>query len=361
MSDKPPVVIAMSGGVDSSVAAGLLVEQGYPVTGIMLRLWSEPGSESENRCCTPDDVIQARRVAARLGIPFYVMDVRDIFRQRVVQYFLDGYVSSRTPNPCVACNRLVRWGVLLDQVRAAGAEYLATGHYARVRKGLHGKVELLRGLDLRKDQSYVLSMLDQQQISHTLFPLGERSKGEVRQIARRFGLIVAEKSESQDLCFLGQQDYRDFLIHHAPDAVRPGPILDRQGNVLGTHQGLAFYTIGQRKGIGISASEPLYVLAKEPERNVLLVGTSAELGQDRILVSDFNWIAGEPPGQSFNALVKIRYQADLVQATIKILENKDVQVCAERRLRDITPGQIAALYHNDSVLGGGIIRRGGGN
>jgi tRNA-uridine 2-sulfurtransferase len=355
MTDLPLVAVAMSGGVDSSVAAALLVEQGYPVVGMMLRLWSEPGMEGENRCCTPDSVSEARRISARLGFPFYALDARDLFHQRVVQSFLDGYSSGKTPNPCIVCNLYVKWGFLLEKARSLGAQYLATGHYARLARGEDGKVILKRGLDGQKDQSYFLSMLDQDQLSHTLFPLGEYQKNQVREIAQRFELEVASKADSQDLCFLGNQDYRQFLARHAPQVNRPGPIVNSRGEAVGIHQGLAFYTIGQRKGLETGSPDPVYVLSKDYQNNRLVVGKEAELGQRELYAENMNWIAGDPPEGPLHLQAKIRYRAKLAQVTVTPLENGRAQAIFDDCQRDITPGQYVVFYNNDIVLGGGMI------
>ncbi|TLN20910.1 tRNA 2-thiouridine(34) synthase MnmA, partial [bacterium] len=258
MDKKPSVVVAMSGGVDSSVAAALLVSQGYPVTGVMLRLWSEPGCEDSNRCCTPDAMAQARRVAAMIGIPFYALDVQQRFRDEVVESFIEGYSAGITPNPCLVCNRQIRWGFMLNQALAMGAEFMATGHYARVEREAAGPVRLMRALDPKKDQSYVLSGLSQEQLAHSMFPLGGMEKSAVRELARKFALPVAERADSQDLCFLAGGNYREFLARVGGRDLPRGPIVNRQGKVLGEHQGLAGYTIGQRKGLGIAAPDPLY-------------------------------------------------------------------------------------------------------
>ena len=293
----------MSGGVDSSVAAALLVEQGYHVIGMMLRLWSEPGTEDENRCCTPDAMALARRMAAKLGVPFYAVDVQERFREVVVQSFIDGYVRGVTPNPCTSCNRQIRWGFLMDRARAFGADYMATGHYARLRsEGEH--IHLLRGMDPAKDQSYVLSVLTQEKLKHTLFPIGEYPKPQVRELARQFDLPVADRADSQDLCFLANHDYRGFLARHAPQSVQPGKIVTTTGDVIGEHQGLAFYTIGQRKGLGIAAPDPLYVIKKDLQANILVVGPEADLGQRELNAAEMNWIAGEPPQRPFECRQK---------------------------------------------------------
>lgn len=346
----------MSGGVDSSVAAALLAEQGYAVIGMMLRLWSEPGKETANRCCTPDDVALARRVAGRLGIPFYVMDVRRPFYAEVVQPFLASHQQGLTPNPCIRCNQHIRWGRLMRQAQALGADYMATGHYARLQRRPDGRMALMRALDEHKDQSYVLSILSQEQLAHSLFPLGELRKEEVRELAQRYGLEVSRKPDSQDLCFLAGGDYRAFLERHTPDVVRPGAIVNRQGKLLGEHRGLAFYTIGQRKGLGIAGANPLYVLEKDLASNTLVVGEENELGKHEMVVTGFNWISDEAPEQPLKAEVKIRYKATPAPATILRLDGNDVRVRFDRPLRDITPGQRAVVYGGEVVLGGGMIQ-----
>lgn len=355
MSEKPLVVVAMSGGVDSSVAAAILQEQGYQVIGMMLRLWSEPGKEESNRCCTPDAMFQARRVAARLNIPFYAVDVRDRFREVVVQHFLDGYSAGVTPNPCLVCNREIRWGFLYDQARALGAEYMATGHYARLLSGTDGQVQLLRGLDVNKDQSYVLSSISQEKLRHSLFPIGELQKSEVREIARRLALAPAERPDSQDLCFLAGQDYREFLGRVAPETLKPGPIMNAAGQMIGQHQGLALYTIGQRKSLGLASSEPLYVLEKDPQNNELRVGEASALGRSQLYAVDLNWVSGRLPEFPFEAGVKIRYKAKEVPARVELLHQDRVMVQFGQPLRDITPGQRVAFYSQELCLGGGTI------
>lgn len=353
---KPTVAVAMSGGVDSSVAAALLVEQGYEVIGIMLRLWSEPGQEDSNRCCTPDAMAQARRVAAKLGIPFYALNAQKPFYETVVQNFIEGYLSGQTPNPCTVCNRWIRWDYLLNFALDLGAQYLATGHYARlVDSG--GRIRLLRGVDSQKDQSYVLSVLTQAQLQRTILPLGALTKPEVREIARRFGLSAAERQDSQDLCFLAGQDYRSFLMRHAPQTEHPGKILDTKGNVLGQHHGLAFYTIGQRKGLGLASSRPMYVIEKRPDDNLLVVGYAEEMGFNTLVADQVSWISGEIPGRAFRAEVKIRYKAAFAPAEVHVMDEDHIRVEFDHCLRDITPGQRAVIYVGDEVLGGGRILR----
>ncbi len=349
------VVVAMSGGVDSSVTAGLLVAQGYDVTGIMLRLWSEPGAGKDNRCCTPDAMALARRVAAHLGIPFYPVGVQDVFKEQVVSSFIQGYVDGVTPNPCMVCNREIRWGILYERAMLLGADYLATGHYARILGSDDGERQLLRGVDLNKDQSYVLSVLSQEKLRHTLFPLGEYIKPQVRQVAREMDLPVADRAESQDLCFLADGDYHRFLAEHSPGTVAPGVIEDRSGRVLGEHRGLAFYTIGQRKGLGVYGPEPYYVLEKDRQNNRLVIGLEGELGRKELTAKQVNWVSGRPPEQAFRAQVKIRYKAREAWGWVEPLENERMRVQFDENLRDITPGQAAVVYNGDICLGGGII------
>ncbi len=351
------VVVAMSGGVDSSVAAALLVEQGYEVIGMMMRLWSEPGSgpaAPANRCCTPDQMADARRIANMLNIPFYVVDVQSHFRQTIVQFFIDQHALGRTPNPCIECNRQIRFTYLLEQARALDADYLATGHYARIRHGDDG-YQLLQGLDSHKDQSYVLHMLQQEHLAHVLFPIGEYTKPQVRELAEKFGLPVASKSESQDLCFLGDGDYRRFLTEHSEKAAQPGPILTEDGRELGRHNGLAFYTIGQRKGLGISTPEPVFVLHKDIARNALVVGPRTALGQQTMEVGQVSWVAGSPPLLHTPLHVKIRYKAKPVAAELVETDLGRVRVQFSEPVFGMTPGQGAVFYDGDICLGGGII------
>jgi len=349
------VVVAMSGGVDSSVAAALLQQHGYEVIGMMLRLWSEPGREASNRCCTPAAMSVARRVAGQLGIPFYAVNAQESFRNVVVQYFLDGYSNGQTPNPCLACNRQIRWDFLLGRALALGADYMATGHYVRLVRNENEPVRLFEAVDGNKDQSYVLHVLNQEKLRHALFPLGDLTKPEVRQIAADLKLPAATSKESQDLCFLAGQDYRDFLQRYTPQLAQPGPILNRAGNELGVHDGLVNYTIGQRKGLGITAAEPLYVLGKDQSRNALIVGIADELGSRELLTELVNWLAGIAPTKVFDADVKIRYSSKKASARVTPFPNGHAHVEFIDPARDITPGQAAVIYANGEVLGGGLI------
>ena len=353
------VVVAMSGGVDSSVAAALMVRAGYDVVGMMMRLWTDDalGGAEHNRCCTPEQMSDARRIADKLGIPFYVLDTKDIFRSTVVQYFIDQHRDGYTPNPCLACNRHIRFDWLLNNALALDADYLATGHYARISPGQNGGWKLRSGLDAEKDQSYVLSVMGQSQLARVKFPVGEYHKYEVRALAEELGLNVAGKKDSQDLCFLGNSDYRDFLRLHAPDVMAPGQIVNSDGELLGEHQGLANYTIGQRKGLGISSSQPLYVLAMNPYKNALVVGSRDQLGRDQLTAEHVNWVSGGAPADHFRADVKIRYRAKAQPATIQVGDQQTLSVKFDEPQRDITPGQAAVIYQGDNCLGGGVIAK----
>ena len=360
----------MSGGVDSSTTAALLVERGYNVIGMMMRLWSE-GSEggdddnrfASNRCCSPEAVADARGVCQNLGIPFYLLNFEAAFKTHVVDFFLDGYARAITPNPCLQCNRMVKFGALLDKARALGADYLATGHYARVR-ARDGAFELLKGVDPKKDQSYALHILSQEQLARAMFPLGEFTKEETREMARRFGLHVAEKHESQDLCFIADGEYRNFLRRNIPNALKPGDIVDPRGNVIGRHQGLPLYTIGQRKGLGLAVGEPLFVLALDPARNTLVVGREEELGRRELIANAVNWISAHPPQAEIRVTAKIRYRA--TEAAASVYPESDsssvpagtataARVVFDQPLRDIAPGQAVVFYDGAVCLGGGII------
>ncbi|HEU5344286.1 MAG TPA: tRNA 2-thiouridine(34) synthase MnmA [Ktedonobacterales bacterium] len=365
------VVVGMSGGVDSSVAAALLKEQGYDVIGIMLRLWSEPpvigddGVEvvAENKCCSLESVNDARRVAAALDIPFYVINVEQPFQRTIVDFFFDEYAAGRTPNPCLRCNRHIRFTLLLERALALGAEYLATGHYARVDDDpATGQRRLRQGVDAAKDQSYMLHVLSQNQLRHALFPLGEYTKPQVRALAAERGLPVATKAESQEICFVAANDYRGFMRRYAETtgraAPRPGPILDAAGKQVGQHQGLAYYTVGQRKGLGVTAREPLHVLRLDPAQNAVVVGSAAELARDAFTVRQTTWTSDSAPSAPFTAQVKLRYKAPLVGATITPLAEGRAEVRLDAPARAITPGQAAVFYggaEGDEALGGGLI------
>ncbi len=381
------IVVAMSGGVDSSVAAALLKEEGHEVIGMMLRLWSEPGVLEdngvervvENKCCSLEAVDDARRVARKLDIPFYLINVEQEFKEKVVDFFYQEYVGGRTPNPCLTCNRYVRFTLLLNRALALDADYLATGHYVRVdTHPLTGKRRLRRGIDREKDQSYVLHVLNQEQLAHACFPLGAYTKPQVRVMAAERGLAVATKAESQEICFVAQNDYRGFIDRYAATLAerepvgiglasrsnrtiqlpKPGPIYDLSGKSLGRHRGLAYYTIGQRKGLGLSSPEPLHVLKIDAAQNALIVGPTEALEKTSCVVGKMHYTCGEIPREPFKALARIRYKAPEQEAVITPLDEQRAHVTFLRPQRAITPGQAAVFYggeDGDEVLCGGII------
>lgn len=354
MTTRGPVVMAMSGGVDSSVAAALLRQAGYEVIGIMLRLWADCGPQA-NRCCAPDAVSAARYVAAQIGIPFYVRDYREAFRHAVVDYFVATYAGGRTPTPCVVCNEHIRFGLLLDEALTLGAGHMATGHYARILRTTSGEYQLLRGVDQTKDQSYVLHRLTQAHLEHTLFPLGSYTKTEVRRMAAQLGLRVSNRPDSQDLCFVGDGDYRAFIARHLPEAVQPGPMLDTAGRQIGRHRGLSHYTIGQRKGLGITRARPTYVVELDAARNAVVVGSLDELGRDELIAGQVNYIAGRAPVSPMRVTARIRYKAVDTPAILTGRDQRRVHLKFEHPLRDISPGQAAVCYDGEVVLGGGFI------
>jgi tRNA-specific 2-thiouridylase len=326
----------------------------------MMRLWAEMGAGegSTNKCCSLESVHDARRVADELGIPFYLINVEQPFKQHVVDFFVDGYSQGVTPNPCLECNRHIRFDYLLNYARRMGADYLATGHYARLDRGAGGKIHLLKGVDEGKDQSYVLSVLGQAELEDVLFPIGDYPKAEVRRIAAARGLPVASKHDSMDLCFVFDDDYRRFLQDWAAEAMRPGPIRDRSGRIYGQHGGLPGYTVGQRKGLGISgAAEPLFVVELDHAGNALIVGTAAELGRTEMVVERVTWTLDVPPPTGTELTCKIRYKAEPVACSLHPEDEDTVYVRFSRPLRDITPGQGAVFYAGDHCLGGGIIAR----
>jgi tRNA-specific 2-thiouridylase len=355
MSVERRIAVAMSGGVDSSVAALLLKEQGASIFGVMLRLWS-PGETNENRCCSPKDMESARRIAHQLEIPFYTYGIQDTFKKQVVDPFINGYAQGITPNPCIRCNHSIRWGALLDYVKGLGATHLATGHYAQILQR-NGRRVLARARDREKDQSYILSILNPHQLSQTLFPLGVYLKSEVRQIAADNGFSVADRPDSQDLCFTGASDYYTFLQEYGHLSQTSGAILSESGKTLGTHDGLARFTIGQRKGIGISDTNPLYVLKKDAENNTLVVGPRDSLLRSVFEVAELNWAESTLPEKPINVLVQVRYKSPVFKGHIQPRSNSDrFRVTLSEPAPSITPGQLAAFYQDSVCLGGGIIQ-----
>jgi len=351
------VVVGMSGGVDSSTAAALLMRQGCEVVGVTLRFpLLRPGGGSARRCCSAASIEDARRVAARLGIRFAVLDYEEVFTRAVIEYFFESYLRSRTPNPCVECNRVVKFGRLLDFARTLGADRLATGHYARAsREPASGRQLLRKGADRERDQSYFLYALSQEQLAAARFPLGGMTKEQTRALARSFGLPVSEKPGSQDVCFLGGGDYRSLLAERYPESLREGRIVDARGRVLGAHRGIARFTVGQRKSLGIATGAPMYVLALHPATRTVVVGTKEELLRDRLTVGGINWIAFETPPDSLEAEVKIRYRQPEQPATVRVLSPGRAEVRFHSPQPAAAPGQSAVFYRGDVVLGGGII------
>ncbi len=352
------VAVAMSGGVDSSVAAALLKEKGYQVSGVTMKIWDGEATARDGTrpsCYGPDeeeDIEDARKVSQILGIPFYTFDLRQEYKTEVLDYFCHEYQSGRTPNPCLRCNRTVKFGALRKKTQDSGGEfdYFATGHYARVEYDESRHRHLLKkGRDSSKDQSYFISSLSQEQLGRSLFPIGNHAKEEVRKMAGDFGLVVNNKPESQDFIAGG---YRSII-----GAAPPGPILNKQGNILGEHQGIPFYTIGQRKGLGIAYKEPLYVIDIDPEKNAIIVGTKEEVYQDELIASGLNWIAIEKLEQPLKVKARIRNVHQEAEATVTPIENDMIYVKFERPQLAITPGQAVVFYQGDVVVGSGTIER----
>lgn len=347
----------MSGGVDSSATAALLLEQGYDVVGITLKLWPQDCvNRAEDKCCGPQAVTDARAVCHKLGVPYYLIDEAADFQKHVIQYFADEYKAGRTPNPCVMCNQNLKFGRLIDRANQLGAEFIATGHFARLERQ-NGRVLLKRGRDLRKDQSYFLFSLRQDQLARAMFPLGERTKGETRDVARHCNLKTADKEESMEICFVPDNDYGGFLQQANLVQKHRGEIVDVQGRVLGHHDGIEFYTIGQRRGLGISSPQPLYVIELDAARNGVIVGDDSALARDEFMVDRCNWIPFLEPPSSFEATAKIRYNHPGTPATVLPLTDGRARVKLHVPQRAITPGQAAVFYQDDLVVGGGWITR----
>ncbi len=353
------VIVGLSGGVDSSTAAALLLEQGYEVIGITLKLWPQDCvSRAEDKCCGPQAVADARAVCHRLGIPFYLVDEAAEFQQHVIRYFAEEYRAGRTPNPCVLCNEKLKFGTLLERARKLGADYVATGHYARLEQDpTTGRHLLKRGCDPRRDQSYFLFSLRQEQLACSLFPLGDLLKSETRAVAREHALKTAQKEESMEICFVPDNDYGGFLKQAGLVAPHRGEVVDRAGRVLGEHEGIEFYTIGQRRGLRLAAPGPWYVVDLDPARNRVVVGPAPELLRAECRLERCNWIAFAEPPAEFPATAKVRYNHPGTPATVLPRADGTALVRFHEPQRAITPGQACVLCDGDTVLGGGWIAR----
>ena len=352
------IVVAMSGGVDSSVAAALLKEQGHEVVGVTMQIWPEEEREVEERhggCCAMGAVRDARAVADRLGIPYYVFQMRQEFQVHVIAEFAAAYAAGRTPNPCVACNEHIKFRALLEKARRLGADALATGHYARVGRASDGTPRLRRGVDPRKDQSYVLHPVRASDLPYLRFPTGEMRKEETRAKARALGLSVADKPDSQEICFVGPEGHAAVVGALHPEALRPGPIVDVQGRVLGEHRGLAHYTVGQRKGLGLAGTAPRFVVEVDAARNTIVVGTIEDGHAWGCAVPRVNWLVPSPPSPGLRCTAKVRSGPAEHPAVLEEVTEQGAVVRFLQPVRAVTPGQACVLYDGDEVIGGGEI------
>lgn len=355
---KKKVAIGMSGGVDSSVAAYLLKEQGYDVIGVTMQIWQDedPLATAENGgCCGLSAVDDARRVADMLGIPYYVLNFKREFKQNVIDYFMDEYMHARTPNPCIACNRYVKWEALLQRAMELGCDYIATGHYARVCQLSNGRYALKKSATVRKDQTYALYNLTQDQLSKTLMPVGEYEKDDIRQIAKDIGLSVADKKDSQEICFIPDNDYASYIKKETGKSFPEGNFVDLNGKVLGRHKGIIHYTIGQRKGLGLSLGAPAFVLEIRPETNEVVIGTNEDTFRDTLIANQVNAMAVPSFAEEMKVTAKIRYSHQGAPCTIRMI-GKDIISCRfDESVRAITPGQAVVFYDEDIVVGGATI------
>lgn len=363
MSKHGRILVAMSGGVDSSVASILLHEEGYEVIGITMKTWDYVSSginKRETGCCSLDSINDARIVAAQKNFMHIVLDIRDEFNSFIVNNFVNEYLSGRTPNPCVLCNTYIKWEALLKRADALDCEFIATGHYAQIRKE-NNRFVISKGIDEYKDQSYVLWGLSQENLARTKFPVGKYKKSEIKQIAKNFGFdFLANKSESYDICFIPDNNYRNFLnnkVNGLKNKLKGGKIVDKNGNVLGYHEGYPFYTIGQRKGLNVAVGVPLYVTKIIPESNTIVLGEKEDLYEQRMIVKDINIIKYPHFEDGMEFLTKIRYKDKGQLSTIKVLNNNRLQVTFYKKVPAITPGQSAVFYEGNDLVGGGIIEK----
>ncbi|MFW5667986.1 MAG: tRNA 2-thiouridine(34) synthase MnmA [Acetivibrio ethanolgignens] len=354
------VVVGMSGGVDSSVAAYLLKEAGYEVIGVTMQIWQDEEisvQEENGGCCGLSAVDDARRVAAQLGIPYYVMNFKKEFKENVMDYFLEEYLAGRTPNPCIACNRYVKWEALLKRALDIGADYIATGHYARITQLPNGRYTLKTSATQLKDQTYALYNLNQHQLSHTLMPVGEYTKEAIRQIAEEIGLQVAHKPDSQEICFIPDNDYGRFISENSGELVKPGNFVDEKGNILGTHRGIPYYTIGQRKGLNLSMGRPVFVKEIRPETNEVVISDNESLFSNRVTADKLNFMSIEKLEGECRVIAKIRYNHKGALAAVRMISEDTLECVFDEPQRAATPGQALVLYEEDgSVLGGGTIK-----
>jgi tRNA-specific 2-thiouridylase len=356
---KKKVMIGMSGGVDSSVAAALLLEQGHEVVGVTLKLWAEESDDMVRPgggCCSLDDINDARMVAFKLGIPHYVLNFKEAFRKDVVDYFAREYQEGRTPNPCIACNRRIKFEGLMDKALAMGFDFIATGHYAKiVTNPASSRFELHQGSFAPKDQSYVLYHFTQQQLSHMLMPVGDLSKDQTREIAARYGLAIAKKPDSQEICFVPDHDYAAFIERYTGKPSAPGDFIDTKGRILGTHPGIGHFTVGQRKGLGITFGVPMFVVNISAKDNTVTLGTEEETFRTTLTAGDLNFIEIPELAEPLAVTAKIRYSAVPAPAVISPVPGGKAQVVFEQPQKAITPGQAVVFYHGGSVVGGGTI------